>query len=148
MEVVKNASNFEAVKLSLRQNKNGVVVSFLIHPNELPTELLEDWVGSRYMIALVRLEDDGTPTERKRGKLVTSAGALCRHPKFQDWLYQNGVVFEKSEESAAVFVRDYCGVASRSELEGNQQAAEKFMRLRDEFSAFMQGAPTHGKPTD
>jgi len=57
--------NFEAVKTSMMQDKNGTNIRLTIHPNDVPEALHKDWVGSRYMIVMVKLNDDGTPDERK-----------------------------------------------------------------------------------
>ena len=53
--------NFEAVKTSMMQDKNGTNIRLTIHPNDVPPQLHKDWVGSRYMVVLVKLNEDGTP---------------------------------------------------------------------------------------
>lgn len=53
--------NFEAVKTSMMQDKNGTNIRLTIHPNDVPAELHKDWVGSRYMVVMVKLNDDDTP---------------------------------------------------------------------------------------
>ena len=57
--------NFEAVKTSMMQDKNGTNIRLTIHPNDVPEQLHKDWVGSRYVVAMVKVNDDGTPEERK-----------------------------------------------------------------------------------
>ena len=52
---------FEAVKLALKQDKNGYVLTLLMHPDEVPEDILRDFVGSRYQIVAVRLNSDQTP---------------------------------------------------------------------------------------
>ena len=65
--------NFEAVKTSMMQDKNGTNIRLTIHPNDVPQDLHKDWVGSRYMVVMVKLNEDGTPDERKEndGKEIT-----------------------------------------------------------------------------
>ena len=53
--------NFEAVKTSMMQDKNGTNIRLTIHPNDVPPELHKDWDGSRYMVVMVKLNEDGTP---------------------------------------------------------------------------------------
>mgnify|MGYP003651223659 CR=1 FL=1 len=53
--------NFEAVKTSMMQDKNGTNIRLTIHPNDVPPELHKDWIGSRYMVVMVKLNEDGTP---------------------------------------------------------------------------------------
>jgi len=67
MEEEKKVSNisFEAVKTSMMQDKNGTNIRLTIHPNDVPQDLHKDWVGSRYMVVMVKLNEDGTPDERK-----------------------------------------------------------------------------------
>lgn len=56
--------SFEAVKTSMMQDKNGTNIKLTIHPNDVPPELHKDWVGSRYMVVMVKVNEDGTPDDR------------------------------------------------------------------------------------
>tara|TARA_R100000231_G_scaffold82483_1_gene63051 strand:+ start:2789 stop:3016 length:228 start_codon:yes stop_codon:yes gene_type:complete len=56
--------SFEAVKTSMMQDKNGTNIKLTIHPNDVPQDLHKDWVGSRYMVVMVKLNEDGTPDDR------------------------------------------------------------------------------------
>ena len=56
--------SFEAVKTSMMQDKNGTNIRLTIHPNDVPPELHKDWVGSRYMVIMVKVNEDGTPDDR------------------------------------------------------------------------------------
>tara|TARA_R110000796_G_scaffold109701_1_gene221086 strand:- start:442 stop:672 length:231 start_codon:yes stop_codon:yes gene_type:complete len=60
-----NNVHFEAVKTSMMQDKNGTNIRLTIHPNDVPEALHKDWIGSRYMVAMVKLNEDGTPDERQ-----------------------------------------------------------------------------------
>ena len=55
------AINFEAVKIAFTQDKNGFVLKLSLHPNDAPESVMMDALGTRYMVALVRLSDDGVP---------------------------------------------------------------------------------------
>jgi hypothetical protein len=46
-------SQFEAVKVSMKQDNSGYVLTLRIHPDEVPEEILRDFVGARYMAVLV-----------------------------------------------------------------------------------------------
>ena len=67
MEEEKKVSNvsFEAVKTSMMQDKNGTNIRLTIHPNDVPPDLHKDWVGSRYMVVMVKVNEDGTPDNRE-----------------------------------------------------------------------------------
>ena len=57
--------SFEAVKTSMMQDKNGTNIRLTIHPNDVPKDLHKVWVGSRYMVVMVKLNEDGTPDNRE-----------------------------------------------------------------------------------
>jgi hypothetical protein len=66
-----NALHCEMVKYAYRQTKDGVVVSFVVHPNDVPRDLSMSAIGSRWMVALVQLGDDElpiTPTAKETSK--------------------------------------------------------------------------------
>lgn len=55
------ALHCEAKKYAYRQNQDGVVVSFILHPTEIPKELATAAIGTRYVLALVEIADDEKP---------------------------------------------------------------------------------------
>lgn len=125
-----NALQFEALKVALKQDATGYVLTVKIHPDEIPEELLRDFVGARYMVAMARLNDDESPhpvTNR-----VKVAGMLCRDDKFQRWCSENFDA-QFSEAGATRFIYDVCAISSRTELNGNAEAKEAFDKLTKEF---------------
>ena len=46
---------FESVKAGLRQSKEGYMLTLSVHPDDLPDDLMRDFVGSRYMVVMVRV---------------------------------------------------------------------------------------------
>lgn len=60
-----NAAHCEAKKYAYRQTKDGVVLSFVLHPNEVPPNVATAAIGTRYVLALVELNDDETAKEQK-----------------------------------------------------------------------------------
>mgnify|MGYP001307623177 CR=1 FL=1 len=94
MDNIKDAAvHFEAVKTSMSQSKAGTILRLAIHPNEVPANLHTDWVGSRYMVAMVKLNEQDEPEisveQREVDKLIASAGMLCRNPSFVEFLHEN-----------------------------------------------------------
>jgi len=130
-EVRDNAMNFEAVKVSMSQNKEGVILRLSVHPNDCPSDLHTDWVGSRYMVAMVKLNDqdeiETRQNEQAIQRLIASCGLLCRELDFQSFL---GV---DSEDKAVDSIREKCGISSRSEFRDNILARESFIRIREEY---------------
>lgn len=55
------ASRCEAKLHGLRRTAEGAVISFVIHPNEIPRALMLDALGTRYMLAFVAIGDDEQP---------------------------------------------------------------------------------------
>lgn len=119
------ALQFEAKKIAMKQDRNGYVLTLSLHPDEIPEELLRDFVGARYACALVRIQDDESPTIYVNR--VQKAAILCKAPAFMDYM---GAV---SEEMAARKLCQACGIESRSELNGNLEAQQKFDDLVKEF---------------
>lgn len=60
-----NAIHFEGVKNAYRQTKDGVVISFVVHPHDVPKGLAEAPLGSRYIVALVQVGDDEQPIQKE-----------------------------------------------------------------------------------
>ena len=69
--------NFESQKIALKQDSTGYVLTLRVHPDELPEEILRDFVGARYMVAMVRVNDDETVITYKNK--VKQAGMLCKN---------------------------------------------------------------------
>lgn len=64
--------HFEARKWSYRQTKEGVVVSLLIHPNDVPAELATSALGTIYMIGFAEVDPNtGDVPTREGGKTGT-----------------------------------------------------------------------------
>lgn len=117
--------NFEARKVALKQDRTGFVLTLSIHPDEIPEPLIRDFVGARYGVAMVRINDDETPMQYN-GR-VQKAGMLCRDESFQRFFDVN------TEHDAASKICQACGIMSRSELNGNKQAQEAFDLMLIEY---------------
>lgn len=128
------ALQFEARKVALKQDRTGFVLTLSIHPDEIPSELLRDFVGARYACAIVRIQDDESPTPYNNR--VQKAGMLCRDHDFQEYLAKNyaGHVCDESE-SAAILCKQ-CGIESRSQLNGDQEAQILFDELVTGFEVW------------
>lgn len=121
------------------------MVSFVLHPNEVPDDLALAPLGTRYMLALVRIGDDETPQSPEQPKrparpfasLARSqqAGILCNDETFQHWA--SGVIGEPNGTfcvtRARQFVLDECGINSRRELDVSDKAATAWDVLRGQF---------------
>lgn len=131
------AINFEAVKIAFTQDKNGFVLKLSLHPNDAPESVMMDALGTRYMVALVRLSDDGipvaSPSDEEGKRAVALAGTLCSDEFFQEYLCIKGDAEEYSEIAASIALRRLLGVTSRKELKTDAKARQKLLGIRDEF---------------
>lgn len=55
--------HFEAKKHAYRQTQDGIVVSFVIHPNDVDAAFAVAPLGTRYMVGFAEMGDDGKPVE-------------------------------------------------------------------------------------
>jgi hypothetical protein len=134
-------SQFEGKKIALKQTKDGYAMTLAIHPDDVPDELLRDFVGARYMVVMVRLADNEEPLNREEfagAKLIKLAGMICRDPEFWKFMQDEGLVFEMKEVAVAEAVCGYCDIVSRSDLKTNQYAQGLFKKLMGEFEAWKQ----------
>ena len=138
------STHCEAKKHGYRQTADGIVVSFVLHPNEVPDDVALAALGTRYMLVFTRIGDDEEPQvpEIKRpgwpfGTLPRSqqAGILCNDETFQHWasgqIGQPNLTFCVTR--ARQFVLDYCNINSRRELDVSNEAGMVWDALRGQF---------------
>ena len=133
-----SALSFEAVKASIRQDRNGYSLVLAIHPDDVPEDLMRAWVGARYQVAMVQIGDDGNPVDKpvliehkpyKPDPSVALAGMLCREPGFQKWMLTD------SEEECAEALCAKLGISSRAELAKNGMADDSLQSLFRQYKA-------------
>ena len=139
MEKIKTLQ-FESVKVALKQNKDGYVLTLCIHPDDVPLELLRDFVGARYQVVMVRLNDEDMPINREAefdgSKSVRLAGILCKEKEFWEYLHSDEQIFLANETEATEWLRNYLGVQSRSELKTNVEARNRLNKVNEEYMAW------------
>jgi hypothetical protein len=127
-------SQFEGKKVALKQTKDGHVLTLAIHPDEIPEEILRDFVGARYMVVMVRIGENEEPMERQPvNKHISIAGMLCRDPQFWEFLFEQGLLLETSERDATEWLKSYLNIDSRSELKDNEEAQILLNKINREF---------------
>lgn len=130
-----DTSQYEAVKVSMKQDATGYVLTLRIHPDEVPEEILRDFVGARYQVVMVRLASDDQPMTRQPN-YVQLAGMLCKNSNFQEFLLQRGDIFDPLD--ATEWLRASLGVKSRKELEHNQDAVKRLVQINRDFQSWQQ----------
>jgi hypothetical protein len=134
-------SQFEAVKVGLKQDNSGYILTLRIHPDEIPEVIARDYVGARYMTVMVRLNEEERPMNREQElakDMVRISGMLCRDPQFWNFLFEAGGIIEKSEKETTEWLKDYLKVESRSDIAKSPQATEKMLGVKQEFTAWKQ----------
>jgi len=132
-------NQFEALKVALRQDRTGYILTLSIHPEEVPTEVMRDFVGARYQVVMVRLSDDETPLNRDQAyskDIVRNAAILCRDPGFHKFLLETGQINVEGELAAAEWLREELQIGSRAELKDNPTAARHFNFIYQEYTAW------------
>ena len=125
------ALQFEARKVALKQDRTGFVLTLSLHPDEIPSELLRDFVGARYACALVRIQDDESPTAYSNR--VKTAGMICRDPLFQQFMSERYHIDLDDESETAAVLCDKCRIDSRSQLNGDSVAQSIFDEIVTAF---------------
>jgi hypothetical protein len=155
-------------KIAFRQSKDGVVISFLLNPCELPEKLAFADLGTPYMMALVEIDDNDQPISQGAAqspapgpepltaraaavdletRAVKRAGYLCKDKRFQTFLkeeFPGGLkLFRKpggddAEDATVAFVRWRCGVQSRSEIKTNPDAYARWQELDGLYQAWLE----------
>ena len=133
---------FEGVKVALKQDKSGYVLTLSLHPDDIPEELLRDFVGSRYQVVMVRIGGDEQPMDRQDefegNKAIRPAGMLCKVPKFWKYLYSQEQIFDEDMKDATEWVRSYLGVESRADLKTNREGRILLSKLQTEYQKWQQ----------
>lgn len=129
---------FEATKVALKQDKTGYVLTLSMHPDDIPEDLLRDFVGARYQVVMVRLDGNEQPMDRQEEfqgeRSIRIAGLLCRDKDFWEYLYEDNQIIEANEKEATDWLRDYLNIPSRSELKTNHNARLMLDSLYREYT--------------
>lgn len=131
--------NFEAVKIAMKQDRTGHILTLNIHPDELPEPLFRDYVGARYQVVMVRLGEDNKPMVREQQlapDYVRMAAMLCRDKSFHLFLVDNGHTFEDTETAATEWLKEWLGVTSRADIPASASATQKLLSLYEEFQVW------------
>ena len=140
------ASHCEAILrgMSKRADKNGdwIQVVWQIHPSDVPQALWNADLRSRWQLAFVEIGDDEQPKKSKRKPATTraeKARRLCGVPEFQEWLRQNETSWaawphdETKYASTSAWVKEICGIQSKSQLDIQKPAAAAWDALLESY---------------
>jgi hypothetical protein len=136
----------EVRKIGYRQStKDGMVISFAVHPEDMRAEVAAAGLGTRYMMALVEIGDDEKPVEKPKEKrdysLPQRVAMVCNEPAFEKFLCETEFEdrFMPDKDQVATHVRYLCGVDSRSEILPGTEAARKWDELHGKYLGWQRG---------
>lgn len=128
---------FEAIKIAMRQDRSGFILTLNVHPDDAPEEVLRDFVGARYQVVMVRLSDGETPMNREQEYArdpVRMSAILCKDKLFGVFLFDTNQTFSDSTEAEVTdWLREELKITSRAELKDNKEAAKQFWFIYQEF---------------
>ena len=118
----------------------GLNIRIMIGPpwKDIPQQLRDAPIGTRYQIALVEINDDETPTVRPAASLESKgaaprsyslaqrAGMLAKDELFWRFLEQTNGLKGVNETDAAEWIRLACKVTSRSRIAPGTYAAHAY----------------------
>lgn len=90
--------------------------------------------GEEVMVAVARIDATKLVTQHPRAKLSQIAGILCNEGGFNAWASEHGYASGKD------YIYDRCTVASRRELDTDEQAALRFRDMRADYDLWLKGA--------
>jgi hypothetical protein len=142
----------EAIKIALKQEPEGIVVSFRIQPEHFPEHLLIARINARFALAFVEIDDNEKPkpadperkSKRKQNRNVMRAAILCGEQSFQTFLHKryrkewDGALGEGTEQAADT-LRAVLGIASRREIGTEAWALKRFDKLEAEYLRWKEG---------
>jgi len=133
---------FEGIKVALKQDKTGYVLTLSMHPDDIPETLLRDFVGARYQVVMVRLDTNEAPIDRQEefaaDRSIRISGMLGRDPKFWEYLFSLGEISTKDYETAKQWMRFHLDIESLSYLKTNVQAQIKLDKLYKDYTSWKQ----------
>lgn len=56
-----SSTEMDVIKYAYRQSKDGFIISFVVHPNDLNLDLANAAIGSQWRLKLVELDEHGNP---------------------------------------------------------------------------------------
>ncbi len=160
--------HFEAVKYAYRQSKEGFVLSFIVHPSDMPDDMATAPIGSMFVIGYAAAKKVPEPNLAGGSSDLTHSGSgvvssssrddrplakpirtpsqraayLCTKSRFWSFLnsIRKGGLYINSEAKADAALKAHLGLTSKTELDKSDLAAEGFEEFESEFKAWAYGS--------
>lgn len=142
----------EALKIALKQEADGIVISFRIQPEHFPEHLLVARINARFALAFQEIDDNEQPkpadpeikSKRRQNANVMRAAIACGETAFQTFLskaypthWAGGL--GEGRTRAADAMRSLLNVDSRKDLSTDKDALQRFDALMAQYELWKQG---------
>lgn len=147
--------HFEAKLHGFRRTQDGVVISYVVHPEDVSASMATAILGTRYMIAFSEIGDDEKPISvreispqttpfiekvicKQFGELPLSqqSALRCNDTEFQHFLNDTKQGHKNPDWTPAAEVRFRCDVESRSEFDSNYDKGLMWRGIEEQFQAW------------
>lgn len=132
---------FEGVKVALKQDKTGYVLTLSMHPDDIPMDLIKDFVGARYQVVMVRIDQDEQPMDKEEefagDRAIRIAGMLGRDTAFWKFLHSSEQIDKADYETVTSWMRNYLNLESRKDLKTNVEAQKLLDKIYREYTQWI-----------
>lgn len=110
------------------------------HPFKKFTVKRGNHAGTRFMAVLVEIGDDEKPVKNAK-PMLQSAIRVGASPQFKHFLVSRLGSMptdpKAADDIAADYIRNFCGVESRGDIDGNAEATHKFGIMMAQYRDFL-----------
>jgi len=141
----------EAIKMALKQEAEGIILTLRIAPAELPETVLLAGINARFAVAFSEIADDEQlkPKPENKGKRrqnsnVMRAAITCGEPQFQMFLQKKhrksweGSIGEGADQAGEA-MRTILDIESRRDLATDPEALKRYDKLIAEYEMWKRG---------
>jgi hypothetical protein len=142
----------EAIKVALKQEAEGIMVTFRIQPEHFPEHLLVAKINARFALAFQEIDDNEEPkpadperkTKRKQNANVMRAAIACGETSFQTFMRKEYPAewaggLGEGQTRAADAMRAVLKIESRKDLAADMGALARFDTLMGQYEMWKQG---------
>ncbi len=141
----------EALKIALKQEPEGIVLTLRIKAEDLPETVLIAGINARFAVAFSEIADDeqlkpkpDNKGKRQQNSNVMRAAIMCGEPGFQTFLQKKHrkqweAAIGHGADQAAEALRTIIGIVSRRDLATDQEALKRYDKLIAEYEMWKRG---------
>lgn len=156
------ANSFEGKLHAFRRTQDGVVISYVVHPNDVSAAMATAALGTRYMIGFAEIGDDDKPVSqtalekqiapafekanamldavvgrRPFASLPLSQQAAIRCGDEAFGKFMEGMIYGTGIDTPADAVRHWCRVDSRSKIIAGTPVGDSWTELEAKYQAWL-----------